>query len=1217
MGVKYRLSFCNEDETPLRLDIEDSSYSGAILPIEGGANPFILSMLNNDEFAKLGTIRATEAQMEISSSDTFNIDLLADNSETKLKVNFYFNNVLEWTGFILPEFYQETISEHKILNITATDRLGILKDVAFPENYANMSLLDIVKTCLLKTGLSLNIVTLIGYNAIGKSLNNRPLEIQVIGERLFNQNGDVLNCYDVLMSVLDTFNCFITQFRGKWHIINKQQLETGLGSVIEYNSTIADNTIVSNTSFSRGVYLLDEIDTGGERNLRPVLSEVGILGEFGGSILYPKNNNFRNWTGIEFIDWTSHNGFVQGTYYDNPETYNETTGKINSFLPGLTNKLNNNNTFPASGNPVNMNTQKYLQSAPIPIVVDSIQDGKINIEYSFNITSRNRSATLFTIILETPNASKKYFLLNGSQGVFEHAGNNFSDLDHRTEGFNLMFNIAAGVARVISGEISVDGDTRFTTAVQTTISGSAIINGDIVDPLQFSDCKLYVRIYNVIDYINIATPSTIQSVVHNVNINIKSSRTLPKGNLYQATRNGNFTAKAEIKTSVFSDYLVRGLNGYFYSYPSDDSSIIQTNAFWTTNYDSNALPVLQHSVRQISRMYANMHSDYIVSINEPRINILDLISIACKSQSFVVSNYSIDYLRSKINLTASQITSATNPENEYIYSYFGKEGGTNVSSLSGVGSGAGNNSSGSGSQNLQQVLDRGNEGDKMRITESLVIPIQAPEEDDLEDGSIYIDEESVNPEDVGFDLEDLANVDITTRTDGYVVCWDATAGKYKLKSAGGGGGSQNLDSVLAQGNSSDRSGGILLSGNGEGYGYRLKFGAEIYGSPTLQRIYFKASDGYYLASFTPASKQMLVINPDSSISYEAIPGGGSGSQNLQQVLDEGNEGDKMRITESLVIPNQAPEEEDLEDGSIYIDEESVNPADVGFDLEDLANVDITTKTDGYVVYWDAAAGKYKLKSSGGGGGGSTAWVDITGKPTTLAGYGITDAMSTSHPANVIAGSDITDWDSAYTLSHTHSNKANLDTINQNLSTTSSVQFSEGVFSTRLRIPTSAPSSPQNGDLYLDADSVDAESVSGKFEDLTDVDIAARADGFVSYWDAATSKIKFKAPSSGGGAQYSNFVGITGSTDTLNATRANCHIVGTNSSGITITVAEASSMMPVRYRQNGVGKITFVADSGITLLVPPGKTARTRGDNSIVELFYETSTRVIIFGDLDS
>ena len=32
--------------------------------------------------------------------------------------------------------------------------------------------------------------------------------------------------------------------------------------------------------------------------------------------------------------------------------------------------------------------------------------------------------------------------------------------------------------------------------------------------------------------------------------------------------------------------------------------------------------------------------------------------------------------------------------------------------------------------------------------------------------------------------------------------------------------------------------------------------------------------------------------------------------------------------------------------------------------------------------------------AGGGGGGSNAWADITGKPTTLAGFGITDSQAT-------------------------------------------------------------------------------------------------------------------------------------------------------------------------------------------------------------------------------
>lgn len=42
-----------------------------------------------------------------------------------------------------------------------------------------------------------------------------------------------------------------------------------------------------------------------------------------------------------------------------------------------------------------------------------------------------------------------------------------------------------------------------------------------------------------------------------------------------------------------------------------------------------------------------------------------------------------------------------------------------------------------------------------------------------------------------------------------------------------------------------------------------------------------------------------------------------------------------------------------------------------------------------------------------------AWTSLTGKPTTLSGYGITDAMNTSHSANTITSTNITNWNSAY------------------------------------------------------------------------------------------------------------------------------------------------------------------------------------------------------------
>ena len=67
------------------------------------------------------------------------------------------------------------------------------------------------------------------------------------------------------------------------------------------------------------------------------------------------------------------------------------------------------------------------------------------------------------------------------------------------------------------------------------------------------------------------------------------------------------------------------------------------------------------------------------------------------------------------------------------------------------------------------------------------------------------------------------------------------------------------------------------------------------------------------------------------------------------------------------------------------------------------------------------------------GGGVSSWNDLTDKPTTLQGFGITDAVTlssfTSHTGNSV-------------IHHTHSNKTYLDVINQNLAITSSRAFKE-------------------------------------------------------------------------------------------------------------------------------------------------------------------------------
>jgi hypothetical protein len=64
--------------------------------------------------------------------------------------------------------------------------------------------------------------------------------------------------------------------------------------------------------------------------------------------------------------------------------------------------------------------------------------------------------------------------------------------------------------------------------------------------------------------------------------------------------------------------------------------------------------------------------------------------------------------------------------------------------------------------------------------------------------------------------------------------------------------------------------------------------------------------------------------------------------------------------------------------------------------------------------WTAAAADYYTKINlQTGGGASLHFNNLTNKPVTLSGYGITDAMSTVHAANAITSSNITNWNSAY------------------------------------------------------------------------------------------------------------------------------------------------------------------------------------------------------------
>src|SRR5678809_82259 len=114
------------------------------------------------------------------------------------------------------------------------------------------------------------------------------------------------------------FNCKIVQYSNKWWIVNKSKLESGY---IDYKSYTSEGTFVNSIAFNQKIIPFNQVDTNGERSIKPTASEVSLFLEYGGSKKYPKNWDFEEWNGSTFEGWTNHNGFTQSLNTKNIDGY--------------------------------------------------------------------------------------------------------------------------------------------------------------------------------------------------------------------------------------------------------------------------------------------------------------------------------------------------------------------------------------------------------------------------------------------------------------------------------------------------------------------------------------------------------------------------------------------------------------------------------------------------------------------------------------------------------------------------------------------------------------------------------------------------------------------------------------------------------------------------------------------------------------------------------
>jgi hypothetical protein len=242
-NLKYYLIF--DDYT---LNIYKKNYLGSASEIYG---TFTLKKSSVDTI--LSPIRGTALELSLEANQTLTFDEFLLEDEFTYKTELLKGSQTIFEGYIKPDGCQQSyVNDAWYVNIESNDVLGALKDLSFVQSNGlrftgKMSVYDVIKGCLDRTRLSLTINTSTEVTYVDYAGTNILKDIYVNADRFIKNENDtvIMDCNEVLTSMLNLFSAVITQQDANWWIYRPNDLQLN-----GYTTFINQDT---NTSFTKNL----------------------------------------------------------------------------------------------------------------------------------------------------------------------------------------------------------------------------------------------------------------------------------------------------------------------------------------------------------------------------------------------------------------------------------------------------------------------------------------------------------------------------------------------------------------------------------------------------------------------------------------------------------------------------------------------------------------------------------------------------------------------------------------------------------------------------------------------------------------------------------------------------------------------------------------------------------------------------------------------------
>lgn len=308
LNLKYYLIYGD-----YRLNIYKKNYLGTSSEIRGS---MILTKGSVDTI--LETIRGSGLNLSLEARSGLTFDEFILEDEFTYKTELLKSNQIIFNGYIKPDGVQQSyVADEWLVNITSTDGLGALKDLSFVQTNGlpfkdKLSMYEVIKGCLDRTRLSMTINTCVDVFYLDYEGENTLKDTYINSERFIKDINDnvLMDCNEVLNSILNLFSAVVTQQDGQWWVYRPNDIGSGYVTFIN-NDT--DQTFVKNI----GVTLGSQIDNyyphhcGGNQQIEVLgaISAYRLNYQYGFLDGFITNKNLNHDGNLNFTNWTQLNRF--------------------------------------------------------------------------------------------------------------------------------------------------------------------------------------------------------------------------------------------------------------------------------------------------------------------------------------------------------------------------------------------------------------------------------------------------------------------------------------------------------------------------------------------------------------------------------------------------------------------------------------------------------------------------------------------------------------------------------------------------------------------------------------------------------------------------------------------------------------------------------------------------------------------------------------------